>query len=460
LIGAVVGNYRITQQLGTGGMGVVYLGQHSLLGRHAAIKVLRPELSTHPEIVSRFFNEARAVTAINDPGIVQVFDFGHHTDGSAFIVMELLDGEPMDRRLQRIGRFEPGDCVRFMRLICTSLAAAHASGIVHRDLKPENIFLVRDPGVPGGERAKLLDFGIAKLSSDPGVHRTRTGAFLGTPIYMSPEQCHDAGEVDHRSDIYSMGCVMFTMLTGRPPFDGLKLGLLIVAHLREAPPLAASRVPAIPDVVEQIVQRCLQKSPADRFASMTELAQALAVAEQILNAGIMVPPAPDPALSGDRSTSPPAPLSIEHTPPAIGRPQPTTLGVATGESLSRASRRAPRWIAAVLTGLGALALALAVVLIAQRSEDGSSPLEAGRRSATAAAGAPAGPTVVDAAVWDATDFAAAIEDAGVPDPAAVDAAQPQPPKQGSKGLPTLPRRGHANSTKPPLVPPPVIDRGD
>ena len=134
-------------------MGTVYLGEHTLLGRKAAIKVLLPSLSANEEIVKRFFNEARAVTRIADPGIVQIFDFGHHTDGSAFIVMELLEGEPMDKRLKRLGKFGLIECLRLMRMICTSLAAAHAKGIVHRDLKPENIYIVSDPAVTGGERA-------------------------------------------------------------------------------------------------------------------------------------------------------------------------------------------------------------------------------------------------------------------------------------------------------------------
>src|SRR5512140_2836035 len=228
--GAIVGTYRVLRKLGEGGMGAVFIGEHTLLGRKAAIKVLLPELSAHEEIVQRFFNEARAVTQISDPGIVQVFDFGHHTDGSAYIIMELLEGEPMDQRLARIGRMVPVDAMRIGRLVCSSLGHAHGKGIVHRDLKPENIFLVGDPAVTGGERAKILDFGIAKLSGDePGRMKTRTGAVMGTPVYMSPEQCRGSGVVDHRADIYSIGCVMMTMITGRPPFDGAGSGELIVA---------------------------------------------------------------------------------------------------------------------------------------------------------------------------------------------------------------------------------------
>jgi len=278
-----LGAYRLLGTLGAGGMGTVYLAEHTLLGRRAAIKVVLPSLSEDEAIVERFFHEARVASRIADPGIVQVFDFGHRSDGTAFIVMELLEGEALDRRIARIGRFDPSACLRLVRLICASLAAVHARGIVHRDLKPANIFLVDDPAVPGGERTKLLDFGIAKLvEDDAAAFRTWSGAAMGTPAYMAPEQCHGRGGVDHRADIYALGCVMFAMLTGRPPFDGTSAGELVAAHLCEEPPLASSRVPALPAVLDRILQRCLCKSADERFASIAELAGALDAAERSL----------------------------------------------------------------------------------------------------------------------------------------------------------------------------------
>jgi serine/threonine-protein kinase len=337
--GTIVGTYRILRKLGEGGMGAVFIGEHTLLGRKAAIKVLLPELSTHQEIVQRFFNEAKAVTQIADPGIVQVFDFGYHTDGSAFIIMELLEGEPMDRRLARIGRFQPHEAVRLMRLICTSLAAAHAKGIVHRDLKPENIFLVGDPAVTGGERAKILDFGIAKLTGDdPGQLKTRTGMVMGTPVYMSPEQCRGIS-IDPRSDIYSIGCVLMTMLTGQPPFQGEGSGDLIAAHLREPPPYAAARVPGLPEVFDQILQCCLAKSPDHRFPTMMELTQALGHVEQLLYHSMSA------GASSPRLAIPtPLPGSLPTVPGTL--PRPTTLtgaaaqsAGATGQSMGAPSRR-------------------------------------------------------------------------------------------------------------------------
>jgi hypothetical protein len=274
VVGQQVGQYRILEQIGAGGMGAVYRAEHVMLGRHAAVKVLHSEFGTRPEIVTRFFNEARAATQIADPGIVQIFDFGQH-DGRAYIVMELLVGETLDARIRRVGVLEIGDAMRVMRQVASSLGAAHARGIVHRDLKPENIFLCRDPEVAGGERAKLLDFGIAKLTQDTGGAKTSTSAVIGTPLYMSPEQCRGAGGVDQRSDVYSLGCVLYAVLTGTPPFDAVGHGELIIMHVQQVPVPPSHRAPGIPPALDALVLRCLEKDPARRFNSGTELAHAL-----------------------------------------------------------------------------------------------------------------------------------------------------------------------------------------
>ena len=302
MVGAVIGSYKIIRKLGEGGMGTVYLAQHTLLGRKAAIKVLLPSLSSRADIVTRFFNEARAATSIQDPGIVQIFDFGFHTDQSAYIVMEFLEGEPLDARLHKLGRLPVVDALRIVRQCASSLAAAHAMHIVHRDLKPENIFLVKDPEVATGERAKILDFGIAKLADDqPGKVKTSAGALMGTPIYMSPEQCRGAGEVDHRSDIYALGCVLFHLLVGRPPFDGEGMGEIIAMQLREPAPAPSSRVPGIPPEVDAIVLRALAKSVDERYQSMTELAHAIGLLLPYLThpgAASQPPPYVTPVLFG------------------------------------------------------------------------------------------------------------------------------------------------------------------
>ena len=292
-------------------MGEVWLAEHAMLGRRAAVKVLLPEFSTKQDIVTRFFNEARAATAIADPGIVQIFDFGHHVDGTAYIVMELLEGEPLDKRLARQGALPVTDALRIMRMVASSLGAAHARGIVHRDLKPENIFLVRDPEVPGGERAKILDFGIAKLASTDGGSRTHTSAVMGTPTFMSPEQCRGAGHVDQRSDVYALGCMIFALIVGRPPFDAEGIGEIIAMHLREPPPIPSTLRPGISPEVDQLVLRCLAKDPAARFAAAGDLAIAI---------GALLGSSPQ------LSTIQPTGSSI----PYASAGAPTTLSAATG----------------------------------------------------------------------------------------------------------------------------------
>ncbi len=299
-----IGQYRILGELASGGMGTVLLGEHRLLGRRAAIKTLLPMLSAQPELVERFFTEARATSAIADPGVVQIYDFGYHVDGTAYIVMELLDGESLAERLVRRGRLSIAEALRIARQCAGSLAAAHARDIVHRDLKPDNIYLVRDPEASGGERPKLLDFGICKLRGERSGTQTRTGTTFGTPAYMSPEQCRGAGELDTRSDIYALGCVLFQMLTGRPPFADDAPGEIMVSHLRDDPPAPSTIVPELWPELDELVLRCLAKAPCDRFASMVVVqaaiapleARAVAASPSRPTAAVSVPPLPAPAL--------------------------------------------------------------------------------------------------------------------------------------------------------------------
>ncbi|HEY3805939.1 MAG TPA: serine/threonine-protein kinase [Kofleriaceae bacterium] len=338
--GTELGPYRIVKKIGEGGMGSVYVAQHSLLGRRAAIKVLLPALSSQREIVDRFFNEARATTSVTDPGIVQVFDFGFDAERGAYIVMELLDGESLEARLRR-GAISVADALRLTRQVAGSLAAAHARGIVHRDLKPDNIFIVRDGEAQGGERPKILDFGIAKLTAADGDRsRTRTGMVMGTPIYMSPEQCRGAGAVDHRADIYSLGCVLYHLLAGRPPFDFEGVGEIISAHLREAPRPPSTVASNLPPAIDQLVLRCLAKNPDERFASMTELQLAceaqLAKISGIGMATIAIPPPQAPSI--------------------------TTMRGAAGEATPRPHRTA--WLAAAVT---VVAAAAAILFTLQRA---------------------------------------------------------------------------------------------
>ncbi|MCC6993387.1 MAG: protein kinase [Deltaproteobacteria bacterium] len=271
MIGQILGNYRIVGVIGQGGMGVVYAAEHPLIGRRAAIKLLLPELSQNQEMVTRFFNEARATTMIQHPGLVDIFDFGHAPNGSAYIAMEFLAGESLAGRLARERPLQLDDQIAILRQLCSAVGAAHKKGIVHRDLKPDNVFLVPDVDVIGGARVKVLDFGIAKLAGDLGGSKTRTGSMMGTPMYMSPEQCRGAGSVDHRSDVYAIACIAFEMATGVTPFQGEGMGDIVVQHLRDAPPSPRALNPSVPPVLEAVILRGLAKRAEQRQQNMDEM---------------------------------------------------------------------------------------------------------------------------------------------------------------------------------------------
>jgi hypothetical protein len=272
-VGSHLGAYRIVDELGEGGMGRVYLAEHVLLGRRAAIKVLLPHLTHVPDIVQRFFNEARATTRVRHPGIVEIYDYGTTEQGLTYIVMELLEGMNLGDRMLQKRRLPLLTALVIARRIASALAAAHEVGIIHRDLKPDNVFLIRDPEGSDVDQVKILDFGIAKLVAD-GLSKasvTTSGIVMGTPLYMSPEQCRGAGECDARSDLYSVGCVLFELIAGRPPFIGQGGGEVIAAHLNTPPPSLRGIDPLVPAPVDLLVQRLLAKDPAARPASATVL---------------------------------------------------------------------------------------------------------------------------------------------------------------------------------------------
>jgi serine/threonine-protein kinase len=317
MIGSIVGNYRIVRELGRGGMGAVYLGEHTLLGRQAAIKLLRADLCEDREVVQRFFNEARASSLIRHGGIVDVLDFGQHEDGRAYLIMEFLSGESLGTRLDREIQLPAELAVRIAWQIAAALAAAHAKGIVHRDLKPDNLLLVPDEAVVGGVRVKILDFGIAKLSGhlDAGGVRTQTQISFGTPHYMSPEQLRSAARVDARTDIYALGCILYEMLGGRPPFVGDDLSAIANAHIFErVPPLALPLQPSL----RSLVAAMLEKEPEQRPQSMAELGEALSAVQ--------------------RDPSPPA-LPVPPRQSAEPEVEPMPAGLGGGASLADPQRR-------------------------------------------------------------------------------------------------------------------------
>jgi serine/threonine-protein kinase len=282
MIGEALGNYKITAKLGSGTMGVVFRADHARIARTVAIKVLAPELARDATVVQRFFNEARATSLIHHPGIVDVFDCDVDPTGRAYIVMEHLDGETLAEALRRTATVPwPAACA-IARQIAEAVAAAHENGIVHRDLKPDNVFLIHGSDEPRRERrAKVLDFGIAKLMADPAMRLTMRGMLLGTPEYMAPEQCGGADEVDERADIYALGCMLFEMLSGEPPFLAERLQELIAAHMFRPVPAIGERVPGLPDDLADLITRMLAKRREDRPTSMHEVARTLAEAGKV-----------------------------------------------------------------------------------------------------------------------------------------------------------------------------------
>ncbi|MCS6912151.1 MAG: protein kinase, partial [Myxococcota bacterium] len=277
--GQRIGSFRVVRAIGVGGMGTVYLAEHQQIGYRAAIKVLHREYSRHPEIARRFLNEARAVNIIQHPGIVKIFEFGELPDKTAYIIMEFLDGEVLGRRLERVGgRLGPGEALRIGWQLASALDAAHRRNVVHRDLKPGNIMLVPDPAAEGKERVKVLDFGLAKVAegareSHPRM-QTRTGVVLGTAMYMAPEQCRGARDVDGRADVYSLGVVLFEVLCGRPPFLAESEGELVTMQLRDDPPRLRELQPDVPEELAALVHRLLEKDPRRR-PTMAQVADEL-----------------------------------------------------------------------------------------------------------------------------------------------------------------------------------------
>jgi predicted Ser/Thr protein kinase len=275
LINQTIGNYRVTSQLGEGGMGVVYLAQHPVIGRKVAIKLLHAVLARDPDIVARFFNEARAIHMIAHENIVEILDFGQTADGQPYFIMEYLTGESLSELVSR-GALDVTRVQAIGSQMCRALAAAHTKGIVHRDLKPHNVQMCTK--ADGSMLVKILDFGVAKILASPDGSqsvKTRTGSLMGTPLYMSPEQCKGAGALDHRTDIYSLGVMLFEMVAGRPPFVAEGVGELFAKHMLEDPPPVTEFAPATPSHVAAAIMKALAKDPQARFADMEEFRKAL-----------------------------------------------------------------------------------------------------------------------------------------------------------------------------------------
>ncbi len=382
--GQVFGNYRIVRLIGEGGFGEVYLAENPLIDRRVAVKVLHAALAQDAELVRRFLNEARAASAIRHPNIVEVFDAGGTPEGAPYILMEFLEGVSLQKRLADAGRLALPQVLDIANQAGSALAAAHTAGIVHRDLKPENLFLVPDAGSPGGERVKVLDFGIAKIkhSGQPGgTVRTQTGFIMGSPAYMSPEQCKDSADVDLRADIYSFATILYEMLAGRTPYVAATGTELLIMHLTETPQPLRTLAADVPAHVEAAIMRALARARDDRFDSVSAFLGALRG-----NGGASTAILGQPAAS---PISPPcAALRTERIAPVLPN---TTFSRSTGEveasdsddALVAAARSRRRMFFAVGT-VGCVALTGLVLFLLVRPSHDSSPRKATSASSVVA----------------------------------------------------------------------------
>jgi len=374
--GAMLGEYRIEQKIGEGGMGVVFSAVHPLIGKRAAIKVLKRELCEDPYSVERFQDEARVVNEIGHPNIVDVFAFGEMPGGRRYFVMEWLRGESLRERIARQRTPLAAICA-ILRPLARALEAAHEKGIIHRDLKPDNIFLVETR--EGEPTVKLLDFGIAKLArtNAPRLERTATGAMVGTPMYIAPEQARGHA-IDHRVDIYSLGAIAFELLTGRTPFIADNAMEMVAKHLMEPPPTVASVWPNVPPALDEIVTRMLAKDANER----PSLAQLCAVLDEVKTWDVTLPPRARRAAVAARTVRQP-----------------------------RAPARGRR---VLLLGVAVVAIAVAAYVVVPRSETARVPVEAAPVAVATADAAPVA-VAVDAFVPEA--LPEVVVDAAVPVPA-------------------------------------------
>jgi serine/threonine protein kinase len=458
--GLVADKYEVLRLIGRGGMGSVWEGRHTSLGTRVAIKFIDPEYAESKEAQTRFVTEARAAATIQSRHAIQIFDHGVTGDGRPYMVMELLVGEPLDERIDRLGHISLQETARVLVQVCKALQRAHASGIIHRDLKPENIFLVRGPD-DDDDVAKVLDFGIAKIKVQPGEEglttSTKTGAVLGTPYYMAPEQARGLRTIDTRADLWSLGVIAYKCVTGVLPFEGESVGDLLVKICTSPPPTPSLTVPGLPPAFDVWFARALEREPERRFQSPTELADALALA-----AGLSVRRG---ATSG-RDDAGAAPLAASFAPRASSDATPLPAAALTSAPFvtSAAPRKASRsvFFAVALTAL--VGGSAGVLLVVKLLGPGRSP-----PAPSAAIVATPVPASAGGAGHAGTPSAATSASAlpPLPAPSASDAppasasatAAPARPRPASPGKPPPSPAATPAKTAAPRLPPQTSDPG-
>jgi serine/threonine protein kinase len=435
LIGLKLGEYELRSRIGVGGMGLVYDGIQPLIGKRVAVKVLRPELAHSSEQVARLLAEARAVNAIRHRGIIDIFGFGQLPDGRQYIVMEYLEGQPLDAVLAEKGRLPVPEALSLMDEVLAALGAAHGAGVVHRDLKPSNIFLVRQPD--GSRYVKLLDFGLAKRGEGPSgrTAQTRTDMVVGTPEYMAPEQARGQS-VGPMTDLYAMGVVTFEIVTGRLPFIGSSPVDLLMKHVEARPPRPSEFVSDLPPAVDAFILQMLTKDPETRPNSADALRQHLAKLRRTLRATRTNPTAPAPTEeAAPPKPPPPAVVSdAEARRPTTQVPPPVPhddMAMVPQEGGNRSMRR----FVPVAIGAAVLLTAVGVVMATRGGEVTPPPAPVVVAKAEPPAPAPQPPP-------PAPEVAAApAQEAPAPAPEPVVEEPPKKPEPAIKATPRPARGG-------------------
>jgi tRNA A-37 threonylcarbamoyl transferase component Bud32 len=469
----VAGKYRLTRLLGKGGMGSVWEGLHATLATRVAVKFIDVEHADSPEARSRFENEARAAASLRSKYVVEVYDHGVSEDGRPFIVMEYLEGEPLDRRLDRVGRLPAKETAFILQQVCRALAKAHAARIVHRDLKPENVFPVWDDE-DGADVAKVVDFGIAKFTDGSlgPSSATRTGSVLGTPYYMSPEQARGLRSVDYRTDLWSLGVIAYRCMVGTLPFEGEAIGDLLVKLCTAPIPVPSQVAPDVPPGFDAFIARALSRDPAERFQSVQELSASLAA---VCGLSVRAYATGETPQVGANGTGPfPALSTPALTQVAAAAAVPAAA--ATGAPLSQtkaapvAARRSGSALAAGLAALVALAIGVGVLAKVLAKDETSAQSGRAADPTAAATSAPALASPSLAAPVVALVPAASATAAPAPAVAAVTAVTAGPasavaPRQAVAAAPTAralpaPRRAEpAPARKGRVAPKNEIDLG-